>query len=293
VHFMMHDRGSFGGALIAIGFLYLWLIHFPLKAGQVWAWWLFVLSGAVGFGSFLTCLGYGYCDTWHAAGTALILPPFGTGLIRCRARLEASRGWRSLIQPGATLGWRSAAGLGRTLLLFVAAGLTAGGLTIMTVGTTVVFVPQDLQYLGVTVADLDAMNPRLVPLIAHDRAGFGGAVFCFGLTMLVTVWRARPSRSLWQTLALAGTVGFATAIGVHPAIGYNDPVHLSPAVTGAIVYAAGLALTARSWLAAQAPEQRCSSVAMRFVRSTAAPSKSSAFPAWSSWKTPAAARPSC
>ena len=31
VHFMYHDRGSFGGALIAIGTLYLWLAAFPLR----------------------------------------------------------------------------------------------------------------------------------------------------------------------------------------------------------------------------------------------------------------------
>src|SRR6516225_8833617 len=108
---MMHDRGSFGGALIAIGLLYLWLIQFPLRAGQAWAWWLLLLSGLVGFGSFLTFLGYGYCDTWHAFGTALILPPFVVGLVRSRPRLSGSRGWRVLIQPGIALEWRSAAGL--------------------------------------------------------------------------------------------------------------------------------------------------------------------------------------
>ncbi len=29
VHFMIHDRVSFGGTLIALSILYLWLIHFP------------------------------------------------------------------------------------------------------------------------------------------------------------------------------------------------------------------------------------------------------------------------
>jgi hypothetical protein len=33
VHFMFHDRVSFGGVLIAIGTLYLWLVHFPLRRG--------------------------------------------------------------------------------------------------------------------------------------------------------------------------------------------------------------------------------------------------------------------
>src|SRR6266481_5374623 len=40
VHFMMHDRVSFGGSLIAIATLYLWLAAFPLRMGQAWAWWL-------------------------------------------------------------------------------------------------------------------------------------------------------------------------------------------------------------------------------------------------------------
>jgi hypothetical protein len=32
VHFMIHDRVSFGGTLIAIGALYMWLAEFPLRS---------------------------------------------------------------------------------------------------------------------------------------------------------------------------------------------------------------------------------------------------------------------
>ena len=39
VHFMIHDRVSFGGGLIAIAVLYLWLAEFPLRGGESWAWW--------------------------------------------------------------------------------------------------------------------------------------------------------------------------------------------------------------------------------------------------------------
>jgi hypothetical protein len=46
VHFMIHDRVSFGGSLVAIGTLYLWLATFPLRYGESWAWWVFALSGA-------------------------------------------------------------------------------------------------------------------------------------------------------------------------------------------------------------------------------------------------------
>src|SRR3954465_7706094 len=34
VHFMAHDRAAFGGTLIAIGILYLWLVQFPLAQGR-------------------------------------------------------------------------------------------------------------------------------------------------------------------------------------------------------------------------------------------------------------------
>ena len=48
VHFMIHDRISFGGVLLAIGVMYLWLAEFPLKRGESWAWWTLAISGAAG-----------------------------------------------------------------------------------------------------------------------------------------------------------------------------------------------------------------------------------------------------
>ena len=65
VHFMSHDRVAWGGSLIAVGSLYMWLAEFPLRRKESWAWWLFAVSGIFGFGSFLAYLGYGYLDTWH------------------------------------------------------------------------------------------------------------------------------------------------------------------------------------------------------------------------------------
>ena len=76
VYFMFHDRVSFGGALVAIGSLYMWLAEFPLRNREMWAWWLLVLSGVAGFGSFGAYLGYGYLDTWHGVATLLLLPVF-------------------------------------------------------------------------------------------------------------------------------------------------------------------------------------------------------------------------
>ena len=38
VRFMFHDRVAFGGTLLAIATLYLWLAAFPLRQGAAWAW---------------------------------------------------------------------------------------------------------------------------------------------------------------------------------------------------------------------------------------------------------------
>ena len=242
VHFMMHDRVSFGGVLIAIALMYLWLIEFPMRRGEAWAWWAIAISATAGFLSFLTYLGYGYLDTWHGISTLALLVPYVWGLVKTRALLREPRGWRVLLAPGERLY------AGRLLLLLATFGIIAGGLTIMTVGMTVVFVPQDIEFMGLDVVQMRTINPNLIPLIAHDRAGFGGGLASCGLAMFVAVWCAPMSRSLWQALLLAGIAGFATAIGVHPVIGYNSATHLAPAVAGAVLFFIGLILArARAW----------------------------------------------
>jgi hypothetical protein len=236
VHFMVHDRVSFGGVLIAIGTMYLWLSEFPLRRRERWAWWALAISGVAGFLSFLAYLGYGYLDTWHGVATVVLAPIFVAGL------------WwtRKFNQPVERLpfDFRSRRGLGRVLVLAATFGIVAAGLTIMTVGMTRVFVPTDLAFMGVTPQELRAYNPHLIPLIAHDRAGFGGALVSCGLAMFICALYGFPSRSLWQALAIAGVAGFGCAILVHPAIGYTNALHLGPAVMGCLVFTVGMALSA-------------------------------------------------
>lgn len=249
VHFMFHDRVSFGGSLIAIAALYLWMAEFPLKQREPWAWWALVLSGVTGFGSFLTYLGYGYLDGWHGAATLALLPCFMIGVWLSRPPFQDAnpavrmRTWRSLIRPAAAPPWRSTAGAGRMCLLMTAAGMIGAGLTIQTIGMTHVFVETDLAYMELTREQLAAINPRLIPLIAHDRAGFGGGVATAGLLLMASLWCSPLTRSLRQTLWIGGIAGWTTAVGVHPAIGYNDPLHLAPAVGGASLFLLGLLLS--------------------------------------------------
>ncbi len=239
VHFMVHDRISFGGVLIAIGTVYLWLSEFPLRRRERWAWWAFAISGSAGFLSFLTYLGYGYLDTWHGMATVALAPVFVGGMWMTRAR--AGEGAGATQKPA--IDFRSARGIGHILVLAATFGIVCAGLTIMTVGMTSVFVPTDLAYMGVTPEELRAFNAHLVPLIAHDRAGFGGALVSCGLAMFIAALYGFPSRSLWQALGIAGATGFGAAILVHPAIGYTTPIHIAPAIFGCCVFATGLALS--------------------------------------------------
>ena len=233
VHFMIHDRISFGGVLLAIGVMYLWLAEFPLRRGESWAWWAFVASGGSGFLSFLAYFGYGYLDTWHGAATVFLAPLFLLALWQ-------TRDLRRVQVAPAKPDLRSRAGRGHALLLMSTLGIAAAGLVITTVGMTSVFVPQDLEFMDVKVADLRALNERLVPLIAHDRAGFGGALVSCGVAMFLAVLYGRLGRSLWQALAIAGFCGFSTAVGIHFVIGYTSVTHVAPAVVGCLAFFAGL-----------------------------------------------------
>jgi len=243
VDFMVHDRAAFGGATFAVGALYAYLALFPLRRGEAWAWWALLASGTVGFASFLAYVTYGYLDTWHGIGTLLLLPIYTLGMVRSRPRGERWRGPGSLLSAGRFPDLRTRSGLGRACLLASAGGTAIGGLVILSVGVTDIFVPQDLAFMRVTVDELHAVNPRLVPLIAHDRAGFGGAVFTTGLTALACIWCAPGSRALWETLTGSGVVALAAAIGPHVAIGYTDPTHLAPVLAASAATVTGLALT--------------------------------------------------
>jgi hypothetical protein len=242
VDFMVHDRAAFGGTLVALGVLYAYLARFPLRRGEAWAWWLLMFSATAGFATFLAYLGYGYLDSWHGVGTTLLLPIFAVGLIRARRLIGHSSPAEPLV-AGRLPNLSTREGLGRACLLVGAAAIAVGGLEILRIGVTAVFVPEDLAFMGVSPDALTAINPRLVPLIAHDRAGFGGAVFTTAFTTLGCVWFSRTTRAMWEAICLAGAVSLTAAIGIHLIVGYVDPWHLAPPIAAAASLIIGLGLT--------------------------------------------------
>ena len=249
VGFMAHDRASFGGTLVAVAILYAWLVLRPLVRGEGWAWCVLAASGAAGFASFLAWLGFGYLDTWHGLATLALLPVFVAGLVLTRPRTvrpavpSMARLARGLAVLARRPSSRRAGILGQCLVVLACLGMIAGGLTILAIGATVVFVPEDLAYMRADVAMLCAIDAGLVPLIAHDRAGFGGGLVATGIAAFGVAVCGRPTAGRWAVLASAGAVGFGAALGIHVLVGYLDLVHLGPAVLGAVVLAIGLGLS--------------------------------------------------
>jgi hypothetical protein len=245
VRFMFHDRVAFGGTLVAIATLYFWLAAFPLRQRFAWAWRAFLVSGVLGFGSFLAYLGYGYLDSWHGAATLVLLPIYAAGLLVSRSLgTRRAEGWLRTAEGRSA---SSTVRLGRWLLLATGASLVLAGAVIIYLGMTEVFVAEDLGFMGVTRRMLDEVNVRLVPLIAHDRAGFGGGLATTGVLLLTCAWYAAPSRAFHQAVVIAGASGFGCALGTHFVEGYINPIHLAPAFAGAGLFACGALLEIRGW----------------------------------------------
>jgi hypothetical protein len=108
-------------------------------------------------------------------------------------------------------------------------------------------------FLDTDAERLHAANPRLVPFVAHDRAGFGGALMAAALAIiLLGMWGWRRGESwVWWSLALAAAAGFGPAFVVHMLIRYTSLEHLAPVHLGVGLTTLALAL-ARPYLCASA-----------------------------------------
>ncbi|MBC8116286.1 MAG: hypothetical protein H7062_18005 [Candidatus Saccharimonas sp.] len=237
--FMQHDRVTLSGTMLAVAVLYLSLSWHGIRNGSHWAMMSVLVSALVGFVSFFLFLGFGYFDPFHAFVTAIMFQFLlmawhsNLGPMRFTAfpNLREDRAWR-LAQ------W------GQLTFVIHGAVLIVAGAVICGVGCTTVFVQEDLEFMEVCPGDLSLANPRLIPLIAHDRASFGGMLISTGVTVLLTsLWGLRQgARWQWWMLLLAGAPAYGLAIGVHLAVGYMSGWHLAPAFGGLAALLVGLVL---------------------------------------------------
>jgi dihydroorotate dehydrogenase len=238
--FMAHDRISLAGTMIAIGVMYVGLSLFGVRRGLHWARQAVFASAFTGFLSFFLFLGFGYLDTFHAFVTGALLQllllgvhaRLGTYVPGEQADLRGDREWKLSL-------W------GQLLLVIHGFALLAAGAAISIIGITQVFVHEDLEFMRTTAEALRAANSRLVPLIAHDRATFGGMLLASGFVFLLPVlWGFRRGAAwLWWTLLIAGLAAYASAISVHYTVGYMSLMHLLPAIGGLFLFLLGLALS--------------------------------------------------
>jgi dihydroorotate dehydrogenase len=229
LHFMRHDRMTLAGTMLAVGILYLSLSMFGSRRGLHWAHVSIVASAFAGFASFFLFLGFGYFDPFHAFVTAVLLqllllamhsdlPPVSR---ITQPEVANDRAWR-LSQWGQ--------------LLFILHGtvLVVAGCVIASYGITTVFVPEDLEFMETTASHLQGAHPQLVPLVAHDRATFGGMLMSCGVCVLLSsLWGFRRGHAwLWWALMTAGSIAYFTTIFVHWHVGYSSLKHLLPAYGG-------------------------------------------------------------
>jgi len=249
LHFMTHDRVTLAGTMISLGVLYTGLAWNGIRFGAHWAWRSAAASAIVGFLSFFLFLGFGYFDPLHALAAVLLFIIFAPALVWARSLPHGGVG-RIAVPPdcGTTndIQWRRGL-VGQLIFVSIGLGLVGAGCAIAAIGVTRVFVPTDLMFLMTTRDAITGANPHLLPLIAHDRAGFGGALVSDGVAVLtLSLWGFRPGASwVWWTLLLAGLPGFLAAVWVHVHIGYMNMTHLFPAYLAIALFAAGLALSRR------------------------------------------------
>jgi dihydroorotate dehydrogenase len=238
--FMAHDRITLAGVMISTGVLYLGLSVFGIRRGLHWARQAVFFSAFTGFLTFFLFLGFGYLDPFHAFVTVALLQlllfgvhaRLGTYMPAVRPETRGSFAWRLSL-------W------GQLLLVIHGFALLAAGVAISVIGVTQVFVHEDLAFMRTTAAVLSSADPRLVPLVAHDRATLGGMLLAAGwLFLLPALWGfRRGSAWLWWSLLIGGVISYATAIGVHYAVGYLSLKHLLPAFGGLVLMLIGLMLS--------------------------------------------------
>ncbi|WP_342342299.1 hypothetical protein [Neobacillus novalis] len=249
LYFMAHDRMTLSGTMISGGIIYMQLSRHGIRYGLHWARKAVNIAGMIGFLGILLFIGYGYFDWLHGLFWLILLPLFIFGYTKSKNAKAAP----SSINLFNHKDWKLSL-IGQLSFILLGFALMIGGIVISVVGASTIFVPTDLTYLCLTPEALSEFNERLIPVIAHDRAGFGSALLSVGLLVLMlALWGMREGeRWIWWTFTIGAIPAFLSGIITHFIIGYTDFVHLLPAYISAGLYIIGVICTApfllkRTW----------------------------------------------
>ena len=238
--FMSHDRMTLAGTMISGGFIYMQLARHGVRYGIHWTRKAYNIAAITGFLGILLFLGYGYFDWLHGLFCLILLPFYLIGFWKTRHSKQSPT---SKNRTNHAI-WKKAV-YGQLLFVILGFSFVLGGIVSSTIGATSVFVDTDLQYICMTPEQMNALNEKLIPVIAHDRAGFGSALLSVGLLVLtLALWGFHEGATwMWRTFLFGGIPAFTTGILTHLYIGYTDFIHLLPAYFALALYVAGLWLS--------------------------------------------------
>jgi len=238
--FMSHDRMTLSGTIMSGGILFMSLAKYGIRKNFHWTTKASNISAIIGFLAIFFFIGFQYFDWLHALFWLFLLPPFLIGYKKTRKlmRKPSSQNLHNHRYLKNSL-------IGQLAFIILGFALLIGGILISIIGMTTTFVETDLAYLCITPSQMDQFNLNLIPVISHDRAGFGGSLVSVGLLVLmISLWGFHQGKKwIWWTLLFGSLPAFITAIGVHILIGYTDFIHLLPPIVALLLLIGGLVMS--------------------------------------------------
>ncbi|TWT26032.1 dihydroorotate dehydrogenase [Planomicrobium sp. CPCC 101110] len=235
--FMQHDRMTVAGTMISGGILYMQLARYGVRRGLQWVKKAIHIAGTLGFLGILLFLGFGYFDWLHGILWLMLLPFFWKGYLATKNHTEHSTSRNRTNH----MAWKRSL-WGQLAFISLGFALAAAGLVISVIGVNGVFVQTDIRYLCMSPEQLAGINERLIPVIAHDRAGLGSALISVGLLVLMlALWGFQEGQKwVWYTFLFGGIPAFSAAIIIHYVIGYTTFIHILPAYIALGLFSLGL-----------------------------------------------------
>ncbi len=240
--FMAHDRMTLAGTMISGGIVYMQLARHGVRNGLKWAKQAIDIAAIVGFLGIFAFIGYGYFDWLHLLFWLILLPFYLHGYRKTR-RISGTPSSPNRLNDKS---WKVGI-VGQLAFVLLGFSFVMGGVIISGIGISSVFVETDIQYICMPPEMLERFNQNLIPVLAHDRAGFGSALLSVGLLVLtMALWGYQQgNRWIWWTFLIGGLPAFIAGIYIHFAIGYTTFIHLLPAYFALGLYVTGLFLSYR------------------------------------------------